>query len=116
MKTVNQLKNRIDQIIRQGAGRLDKKTETALKKELETLQTALTYLESEPTMKFVEKQLFKVEKMIVKYKQHRLVFDGHLPDIRKEKIKILNKEFEITKLRKQKKALRYLLEQEYSIV
>lgn len=115
MKTAEQVQIQIKRLLQAAGHNISKNERLKLAKELNTLHTVLSYLQSDPRPEFLHKQFAYVEKKIVNYKLERLKLEGLLPDIKKPAIKALNQEFEISKLRKQRMALAYLLGQEATI-
>ncbi len=113
MKTITQVNLQISNAMASAESTTDKKAIKELKKRLSLLRAVLKYLETDPSEDFIQRQFLYVEKKIVQYKKMHLEAEGKLPDIRKAFIKELNKEFEITKLRKQRIVLDFILEGDY---
>lgn len=109
MKTITQVNLQISNTLAAAEAIEDKKAIQEYKKQLKLLRSVLLYLETNPSLDFIQRQFQLVEKKMVAYKKKRLEADGKLPDIRKAFIKELNKEYQITQLRKQKLVLAFLM-------
>lgn len=109
MKTITQINQKIDQIRATIPGPKTKKQLSKIKSQLALLTLLKQYLANNPDPDVLTRQLELIEKKITEYKKRRLGMANMHRDNRTAALKALNKEYEITKLRKQKKALEYLL-------
>lgn len=109
MKTITQINQKIDQIRATIPGPKTKKQLGQIQKQLGLLIVLKQYLASNPNPELVYRQLDLINQKIIEYKKQRIPLDNMLKDNRKLALQDLNKKFQITKLRKQKKALEYLL-------
>lgn len=109
MKTIDQINKKIEQIRATIPGPKTKKQLGVIQKQLGLLIVLKQYLANNPDPDIITRQLDLINKKITEYKKRRLPLDKMHRDNRKVALKALNKEYEITKLRKQKKALEYLL-------
>jgi len=109
MKTIDQINQKIDQVIATIPDAKTKKQLSRIKGQLALLKVLKAYLVNNPNPDVITRQLERVNMKITEYKTRRLLLANMHRNNRKIALQALNKEYEITKLRKQKKALEYLL-------
>ncbi len=109
MKTIDQINQQIESIRATIPGPKTPKQLSKIRSQLALLNTLKQCLANHPDPNTLFRQLEHIDRKITEYKRRHLLLDDMHRDNRKVALKALNKEYEITKLRKQKKALEYLL-------
>jgi BMFP domain-containing protein YqiC len=108
MKTLNQVREEIDRLMKVGANTRDRSEKNSIRKRLQFLRPVAMYMETNPTEESVSRQLNEcVKKMDVIQKE----FDHTYPSYCDTKTKSeFMKGKDLPELKKQVKVLQYLLE------
>jgi len=108
MKTLKQVKEEIDSLVKTGAKVLDEKEKNRIRNRLQFLKPIVMYMENDPTEKSINRQLIEcLKKMDLIQKE----FDTRYPSYCDTKTKSeFMKGKGLPELKKQVKVLQYILE------